>query len=178
MRQGRSLVKQPAQCVEALMARDVRTIRSDADVHELERLLLRERIHGVPVVDPDGRLAGVASQTDLLAWHFATGVDGATFYEAPAGRPPGGTRRTDVRAARVEEVMSPLVHCICPDDPVTLAAARMIERKVHRLIVVDEHGRVRGILAAVDLLRALPGVERQMHRARDERHLYTGGPTP
>jgi CBS-domain-containing membrane protein len=164
--------------VDEFMARDVRTIRSDADVHELERLLLRERIHGVPVVDPEGRLTGVVSQTDLLAWHFATGVDGATFYEAPSIRPPRSLRVSDARSAQVEEVMSPLVHCVCPDDPVTLAAARMIERKVHRLIVVDEQGRVQGVLSAIDLLRALPDVERQRHRVQDERRLYSGGPTP
>ena len=161
---------------EELMVRDVRTIRSDADVHELEKLLLAERIHGVPVVDPDGRLVGVVSQTDVLSWHFSTGVDGATYYQEPAQRPPRGLRFSDIKTALVSEVMSPVVHCICPDQPVTLAAARMIDRKVHRLVVVDEDARVLGILSATDLLRAIPEVEQALQQAREERVLLSNPP--
>jgi CBS domain-containing protein len=155
--------------VEELMVRDVRTVRADTDVHELEKLLLRERIHGVPVVDGDGKLVGVVSQTDLLAWHFSTAVDGATYYQTAGQRPPRGLRIADIKTAPVEEVMSPVVHCICPDQPVTLAAARMIERKVHRLIVVDEDAQVLGIVSATDLLRAVPEIEEALERARQER---------
>jgi len=158
--------------VEELMVCDVRTVRAGSDVHELEKLLLREKIHGVPVVDADGKLVGVVSQTDLLAWHFSTGVDGATYYQAPTQRPPRGLRFTDIKTALVEEVMSPVVHCICPDQPVTLAAARMIERKVHRLIVVDEEAQVLGIVSATDLLRAVPEIEQALAQAKQER-VYT-----
>ena len=157
-----------AQRVEDLMVRAVRTVRSDADVHELEKLLLKEKIHGVPVVDPDGRLVGVVSQTDLLTWHFTEGVDGASFDPGSDQRPPRGLRFADIRTARVEEVMSPVVRCVLPDDSVTLAAARMIEHKVHRLVVVDEDAQVLGILSAKDLLRAIPEVEDELERVKRE----------
>ena len=162
--------------VEDLMVREVRTVRSDADVHEVEKLLLKEKIHGVPVVDPDGRLVGVVSQTDLLNWHFMEGVDGATVYQGSDPRPPRGLRFADIRTAHVEQVMSPVVHCICPDQPVTLAAARMIDRKVHRLIVVNENAQVLGILSAADLLRAIPEVEAALEKVKDERILYPDRP--
>jgi len=164
-----------AQRVEDLMVREVRTVRSDADVHELEKLLLKEKIHGVPVVDPEGRIVGVVSQTDLLSWHFMEGVDGATVYQGSDPRPPRGLRFADIRTARVEEVMSPVVHCICPDQSVTLAAARMIDRKVHRLVVVDENAQVLGILSAADLLRAIPEVEAALEKVKDERILNPDG---
>jgi CBS-domain-containing membrane protein len=142
----------------------------------LEQLLLRERVHGVPVVDADGRLVGVVSQTDLLTWHYTTGVDGATFYDAPdstrVGEHAGGmTRPSDIRTARIDELMSPIVHCICPDQSLALAAARMLSRQVHRLIVLDEQGRVLGLISAVDLLRAVPGVEDALVAATEEKRL-------
>jgi CBS-domain-containing membrane protein len=155
--------------VESFMIRDVRTARTDDDVHELEKLLLREKIHGVPVVDPEGRLVGVVSQTDLLQWHFTAAVDGATVHQADSSRPPRGLRFADIRTATIEEVMSPIVHCVRPEDPVTLAAARMIDRKVHRLVVVDEDARVLGIVSAADLLRAIPEVEGVLEQVRGER---------
>jgi CBS domain-containing protein len=158
-------------CVRDLMVHDAAVIRADRDVHELEQLLLRERIHGVPVVDNDGRLVGVVSQTDLLEWHYATGVDGATFYDAPRlhGTAGGSARLSDIRTARIDELMSPVIHCICPDQSLALAAARMLTRRVHRLIVVDEEARVLGVISALDLLHVVPGVENAMSRATNEK---------
>jgi len=71
-----------AKVVKDLMISDVAVIRDDADVHELEKRLLKDRIHGMPVVDAKGTLVGVVSQTDLIAWHYFTGVDGVPFYSA------------------------------------------------------------------------------------------------
>ena len=151
-----------------VMVRDVAVMRSDADVHELEQRLLRDGIHGMPVVDGDGTLVGVASQTDLIAWHYFSGVDGPAYYRhedaVPSREEYGDLRLTDIRSATVAEVMSPVVYCICPDQPVTLAAARMIERRIHRLVVADLEGHVLGTVSAIDLLRALPGID----EAREE----------
>ena len=155
------------------MVCDVSLIRADADVHELEQLLLKERIHGVPVVNDAGRLVGVVSQTDLLAWHYTSGVDGASYYEAQTLQfrhedPSGKLRLTDIRSATVSEVMSPVVHCICPDQSIALAAARMITRQVHRLVVVDEEGKVLGTVSPMDLLGAIPGIDKELEEARKD----------
>lgn len=148
--------------VKDLMTTDVAVIRRDADVHELEKLLLQKKVHGLPVVDENGSLVGVVSQTDLLNWHYNAGVDGASFYsdsdyvEGPDG---SGLRLVDIQTARVEEVMSPIVHCVGPDRPIAVAASTMIRHRIHRLVVVDTSLRVHGILSALDILRAIPGVE-------------------
>ncbi len=161
--------------VDDLMIRNVAVIRSDADVHELEQKLLRDSIHGMPVVDGDGTLVGVVSQTDLIAWHYFTGVDGVPFYSAHGPMIPyeedSSLRLSDVRTADVSELMSPIVYCICPDQSIALAAARMIARQIHRLVVVDETGRVIGIVTATDLLRMLPEVEQALEDAEVERAL-------
>jgi CBS-domain-containing membrane protein len=146
------------------MTRDVAVIRRDEEVHELERLFVERKIHGAPVVDHDGRLVGVVSQTDLINWHYETGVDGSTFYETAEIRVAeqddlGRLSLTDIRTARIEEVMSGVTHVVGPDDAVGYAAARMMELGVHRLVVVDGSGSVMGVVSAVDLLRFVPGVE-------------------
>jgi CBS domain-containing protein len=144
------------------LRRAAAVIREDRDVHELERLLLREQVHGVPVIDEDDRLVGVVSQTDLIAWHFETGVDGTSFFDQQTivvGEDGwSGMRPTQIRTASVAEIMSPVVHCISPDRPIEEAAAMMLDKRVHRLIVVDEELRVHGVLSAMDLLTAVPGV--------------------
>jgi len=162
--------------VADLMIQDVALIRSDADVHELEQRLLRDGIHGMPVVDGDGTLVGVVSQTDLIAWHYFSGVDGGAYYKPDGSMPSreeyGELRLTDIRSAAVAEVMSPVVYCICPDQSIALAAARMKARQVHRLVVVDSAGRVLGSISAVDLLRAIPGVDEALEEAKLEKRFF------
>jgi CBS domain-containing protein len=172
--------------VGELMTRNVILVQRDADVHELSKVFLDKGVHGVPVVDDDGRLVGVVSQTDLIAWHHDVGLDSSAFYDMPDLRPEAGTRPellledeenleeadtelgedepwplrpADIRTARVEEVMTPLVHAIGPEQSAADAAARMLRHRIHRLIVVDDELRVLGIVSAMDLLRVCPGVE-------------------
>jgi CBS-domain-containing membrane protein len=109
-------------------------------------------------------LVGVISQTDLLSWHFNTGGDGAGFYDAAQVSPTeetGGAplRLSNIKSAPVEEIMSPVVHCVRPDRPLAVAASKMIEKRIHRLVVVDDLLHVVGLVSAIDLLRALPGVQ-------------------
>ena len=49
-----------------LMRSDVFTVRDDQSVDELVDLLVREHIHGCPVVDKDGELVGVVTQQDVF----------------------------------------------------------------------------------------------------------------
>ncbi len=150
--------------VADLMTRDVAVINRKSDVHELEKRLLEKRVHGLPVVDDDGILVGVISQTDLLAWHYNSGVDGGAFYDTSQLRVTdeatmAGLRLTDIQTAAVEEVMSPMVHCIRADLPVAVAASTMVCQRIHRLVVVDDALRVQGVISALDILHAIPGVE-------------------
>ncbi|MBP7146793.1 MAG: CBS domain-containing protein [Acidobacteria bacterium] len=144
-----------ATVVSQLMTQSVKTVHQDMEVHELEKMFLAEKIHGAPVVDDAGRLVGVVSQTDLLTWHFETGVDYASgVYEKADLRATGGRslRINDIRSARVREVMTPVVHAILPGDTAQEAARRMIRHRIHRLVVVDSQLHVLGIVSAIDLL--------------------------
>ena len=71
-----------------------------------------------------------------------------------------GLRLADIQTATVDEVMCPIVHCIRQDRPIAVAASTMIDKRIHRLIVVDEHFHVLGLISALDALRAVPGVEK------------------
>jgi CBS domain-containing protein len=160
--------------VADLMTRDVAVINRKSDVHELEKLLLEKRVHGLPVVNDEGILVGVISQTDLLAWHYNSGVDGAAYYDTSRlhvadEASMAGLQLTDIQTASVEEVMSPLVHCIRADLPIAVAASTMVRQRIHRLVVVDDMFRVRGVISALDILHAIPGVEELVQSEPDNR---------
>lgn len=152
------------QNVADLMTRDVAVIKMTAEIHDLEKLLLGRRVHGVPVVNEEGVLVGVVSQTDLLGWHHDSEGTGGAFYDysnllVRDDEEFKGLSLQDIQTATVEEVMSPMVHCIRAERPLAVAASAMVSERIHRLVVVDEQLRVLGIISALDLLRALPGVD-------------------
>ncbi|HEX7173035.1 MAG TPA: CBS domain-containing protein [Candidatus Limnocylindria bacterium] len=123
--------------VADLMTLDPVTVPIDATIEEAEALLREFHITGLPVVDADERLVGVISQTDLL------------YLAIPTVRSLIRHRGDGIR---VGEVMS--TPPVTIDGSATLGdAARMMHRDhLHRLVVVDSHGRPTGVIAAMDFV--------------------------
>ncbi len=122
-----------------LMTSEPTVVRADAGLAEAARLMDRQAISGLPVVDDAGRLVGVISESDLLRAR-ATEHMWANWH-----------------SLRVKHLMTSPALTILPDQPLTIAARRMERHHVSRLVVVapgDERLPV-GVLAAADLVRAI-----------------------
>lgn len=124
--------------VAELMTPDPITIEESASAEAAVRMLEENEVSGLPVVDRDGVLVGVLSQTDIVRaravghlWARWPGLRVRHLMHSPA--------LTADRAMSMEE------------------AAQLMERAhVHRLIVVDEDQATPiGILSTTDLVRAL-----------------------
>jgi CBS domain-containing protein len=124
--------------VRDVMTRGAIAVRDDVPLAEAARLLDEHHISGVPVVDPDGRLVGVLSQTDLLRarvidhlWSVLPGLAVRHLMTAPA-----------VVATE--------------DTTIDEAAALMEQKQIHRLVVVASDGRTPvGILSVSDLIHQM-----------------------
>ena len=69
--------------VAGIMTRNVVTVHQDWTVEEAANLMLERKISGVPVVDDNGRLCGVITQTDLFkATLYITGLSKRGFHLA------------------------------------------------------------------------------------------------
>lgn len=123
--------------VADLMTFDPVTVRTDESIEAAEELLRIHRITGLPVVDANGHLVGVISQTDLL--YLAVPTVQALIRHRQSG-------------IRVGEVMS--VPPVTIDSAATLQdAARIMQRdRLHRLVVVDAAGRPIGVISAMDFV--------------------------
>jgi CBS domain-containing protein len=115
-------------------------VRADAPLSEAAYLLDQHRIHGLPVVDDQGVLLGVVSQTDLVRAR-ATDHLWASW--------PG---------LRVRHLMTaPALTCRA-GTPVQEAIGLMELNRVHRLVVVDDEGhRPIGIFSTTDVVHQLVG---------------------
>lgn len=123
--------------VADLMTLDPVVVAVDASIEEAENLLRSHRISGLPVVDADGILVGVISQTDLL--HFALPEVRALIPHRDGG-------------IRVGDVMSTPPVTIDSGASLREAAELMNDKRLHRLVAVDAHGRPNGVVAAMDFL--------------------------
>jgi len=121
--------------VADVMTVDPVTIGVEASVEAAERLMASYGIRGLPVVDPDGHLVGVVSQTDL------TFGGGPSLSQLVRGR---GS------ALRVGELMSSPPVTVAMTATLSEAARLMRDERVHRLVVVNEHATPIGVLSATD----------------------------
>jgi CBS domain-containing protein len=141
-----------------IMTQEVITIAPEASVEELARLLESRKIGGVPVVEADGRLVGVVTQSDLVKRSRDLELPPALnildlhmFIETPAGFK---RRLEKMLGDTVREVMTPEPITITPGTPVQEIAALMDRKKVHTLPVVEQ-GKLVGIVGKMDLIRSL-----------------------
>lgn len=141
-----------------IMTREVVTIRPEASVEELARLLEERRISGVPVLDQSGTLVGVVTQSDLLQRSRDLELPPALnildlhlFLETPANFQK---RLEKLLGNKVSDVMTANPLSLAPDTPVNEIAALMTDRKVHTLPVLEE-GKLVGIVGKLDLIRGL-----------------------
>ena len=136
------------------MTRSVLSVSPETPLKEVARLLVEHRISGLPVVDDTGRVVGVISEGDLLVKEQRRDA----IRHRPLARIFGDSAETRQLLAKAEastagDAMTAPAITIESNTRVSVAAARMIERKVNRL-PVTEHGRLIGIITRADVIRA------------------------
>jgi len=146
--------------VDDVMTEAVVSVREDASYRTLVDLLVSRRFSAVPVVDESQRVTGVVSEADLLRKIEYSGADEPRLFE---GRRRRG-ERAKARAATAAELMSSPPIVALTGTPLATAARRMDAEQVKRLPVVDDLGRLVGIVTRGDLLKAHLRPDDEIHR--------------
>lgn len=133
--------------VREVMTKTVVTAPEGAPFKELVRVMREYRVSALPIVNEDGSIVGVVSEADLLLKE-APDVLTPHVFEGKVHREE--RRKAEGKVAR--DLMTAPAITIGPDARVTEAAKVMHERQVKRLPVVDELGRIVGVVSRVDLL--------------------------
>lgn len=109
-----------------IMTREVISILDEATVEDAARMMARNRISGLPVVNASGLLMGLVTEHDLIA---------------KQGR-------------SVSEIMSRGVITVSPDTEVEQVQHLLTNQRIRRVPVVED-GRVVGIVSRSDLVRQI-----------------------
>jgi CBS domain-containing protein len=150
--------------VSEVMTTDVLTARPSMTLKDVARILGARGISGLPVVDDENRVLGVVSEADILAKERRPSENGRGWG---ARGVPAGTRKSEART--VGEAMTSPAVTVAPRHRIDNAAALMLDCGINRLPVVDEEGRLIGIVSRADLVRAFAASDDRLEREiRDE----------
>ncbi|HEX5596730.1 MAG TPA: CBS domain-containing protein [Micromonosporaceae bacterium] len=136
--------------VRDVMSADVATVREDTPYREIIDVLTERRVSAVPVIDDFGRVLGVVSEADLL--HKIELIGQPHERRVLEGR-RRRTARIKADAAVAADLMAAPAVTTSPETAVAAAARAMTHEQVKRLPVVNDLGRLVGIVTRGDLLR-------------------------
>lgn len=118
-----------------VMDTNVVTCAQDTPIPQVAQLMTQHDVSAVPVIDEESYLVGIISRTDLVMLRAHD-----DYW----------------RAMSAEHVMMHEVVTITPGETVAEASKRMIDRRIHRLIVVrieNQRAKPIGVISQTDVVR-------------------------
>jgi CBS domain-containing protein len=113
--------------VRNVMTPEVVTVAPDTPYQTVVDTLVDAKVSGAPVVDGAGRVVGVITEADLL--------------------------RREARASVAADLMTAPAVMVGPQVSAATAIGILAQKRIKRLPVVDENGRLMGVVSRRDLLR-------------------------
>ncbi|MGO1368587.1 MAG: CBS domain-containing protein [Senegalia sp. (in: firmicutes)] len=139
-----------------IMTTEVMKVKVDDKVEDVTRLLITNKISGVPVVNDENEVVGIVTETDLI------------FRDKDVNMPSyvpllGGFILLDsvkkfekelrkAAAYKVEDLMSTPVIKVYEDDDLRQVVNIMLEKRINRVPVIDKEDKLKGIIARSDIL--------------------------
>ena len=152
----------PELCVRDVMTQDPQTATPDTSVSRVIEILVDKDYTALPVIDAERRVVGMVGDADLLEAGDVTltlsiprAVGGAVVEHMLTGLRQSGRK--------VGEVMKAPAVTVAATASLADAAHLMVERGLKRLAVVDENGRLAGVLGRLDLLKTIASVHLPQH---------------
>jgi CBS domain-containing protein len=139
------------------MTKNVITIKTDATVQELSKLLTKHKISGVPVVEDDKKLIGIVTENDIISQNKRLHIPTVmrlfdAFFVLGSSKVEEEIKK--IAATTVAGIYTKDVVTITEDTSLQEVATIMSEKKIHLLPVLRDNIVV-GIVAKNDVLNAM-----------------------
>jgi len=126
------------------MTTDVITVNPDDNLLRVEEIFTTHDFHHIPVVDQENVVKGIISRKEFYRMQHALSIFNTK----------GAQKRNEsmFSAVLVSEIMAKHVAKLGPDDTALVAVGFFRENLFHALPIVDEAGKLVGLLTTYDLL--------------------------
>ncbi|MDY6930472.1 MAG: CBS domain-containing protein [Halobacteriota archaeon] len=156
--------------VKELMTTDVITFKPTDKIRTVTKTLGSKRISGAPVIDDDNKVVGVISEADIMKLTASIPIpeinldpfDPYAFVNTFSHLRKVNHMWEDIDkqcetllSGTVEDVMSKKIETVSPDDYISDVARLMHKNDFNRLPVVDDNGKLVGLIARGDVIGVL-----------------------
>jgi CBS domain-containing protein/nucleotide-binding universal stress UspA family protein len=151
-----------ARTVGDVLTTGIPSVSPEANAEDVLSRLLGNPLRRVVVVEADGRVLGIIGDRDLLL-HTSPDTRPGLLRALTGRRPAPGPAEPDRRLAGpggpliARALMAPSLVTIRAGASLHAAIRLMMHHRVKRLVVVDEAGRLQGLVDRREILRALAG---------------------
>lgn len=142
-----------------IMTSDVIVAKQSDSVASVAKLLIKEKIGGLPVVNEEYKVVGIISETDILkkekyveAPRVVNFLQGLIFLDDVKNIEEDMKK---IAAYKVEDLMSEDIIKVHEDDKFDDIANIMIKKSINRVPVVDSNNTLKGIICRYDIIRAM-----------------------
>jgi len=141
-----------------IMVRDVVTARPDTRLVDAIKLMGDHDVSALPVVDDDGRLIGIISESDLIhRVEIGTEKHRPWWLEAVSGAAALAEDFAKSHGKTVDEVMTTDVVSASEDTPLS-EIATLLERKRIKRVPIVRNGKLVGVVSRSNLVQAVASV--------------------
>jgi CBS domain-containing protein len=134
-----------------VMTESVISVERDTPLMEVVNTLANLGISGVPVVEKDRKVVGIISEKDFL---FRMGTKDARSFMSVVAQclENKGCVAISMRHEKAEDIMTSPPVTVVEDTPVSEIANIFTEKNINRVPVMDQKGRLVGIVARTDIV--------------------------
>ena len=139
--------------VKDIMTKKVITVNKNATVCELSKLIIKNKISGVPVVDDNYNLVGIATDADIIIQKSDLPLP-LSFSQAFLQKYESYVKNTkEYLKTKVDDIMTRQLKTVYEDDTITKAVNIIINNDINRIPVIDKNNRLKGIVARADIIK-------------------------
>jgi CBS domain-containing protein len=141
-----------------IMTQSVISVKKDTPLKEAAGLLAKFRIHGLPVLDDDGKVVGIIAESDFFT-KDSSNIYLPTFLDFVKGTGSGNSKRNEdedlEKITKVEDIMTHECMTVHPEQEVEELIQIFKNKNFNSLPVVDAGGKLVGIVTVMDVLKLL-----------------------
>lgn len=141
--------------IKEIMKKEVVSVKPEDNAMDVLNLLFKREISGLPVIDTQGKLVGMFTEKDILSYVLPSYIEKVGRYIYEENPKSIKKKFSDLSKIKVSQLMRREVITAKEDTTLCEVAKDMLTQKARRIPVLDKTGKVAGIVARCDVLKAL-----------------------
>lgn len=159
-----------------IMTKDVICVNPEMKINELDKIFVKHKVTGAPVVDENKNLVGVVSQSNIVNYDLMKGMHAGSIsdYYRSTGIEPRQmtddfmtTDTLNLIDTEVQDIMASNVITANSDDSIHDLANTMCDNKIHRLVIVKGN-KVVGMVSTLDILKVVGKMKDERNEAKQK----------